>query len=67
MPFDTAHLHAVGIDPARERLITMKCGSNWSAGFGDLAAGRRPVHVANPDVLAVPHRRAVVSSPLWDG
>jgi len=28
--------------------------------IADLAAGRRPVHVANPDVLAVPHRRAVV-------
>jgi microcystin degradation protein MlrC len=39
MPFDTAHLTALGIDPARERLITMKCGSNWSAGFGDVAAG----------------------------
>jgi microcystin degradation protein MlrC len=39
MPFDTAHLRAVGIDPERERLITMKCGSNWSAGFGDMAAG----------------------------
>ncbi len=39
MPFDTAHLRSVGIDPAQEKFITMKCGSNWSAGFGDVAAG----------------------------
>ncbi len=39
MPFDTAHLRSVGIDPAQEKFIAMKCGSNWSSGFGDLAAG----------------------------
>ncbi len=39
MPFDTEHLRSVGIDPAQEKFITMKCGSNWSAGFGDVAAG----------------------------
>lgn len=50
MPFDTAHLHAVGIDPARERLITMKCGSNWSAGFGDLAAGH--AYVDTPGITS---------------
>ena len=35
MPFDTMHWRAVGIDPERERLVTMKCGSmrerGWSA------------------------------------
>ena len=39
MPFDTQHLRSVGIDPEQEKFITMKCGSNWSSGFGDVAAG----------------------------
>jgi microcystin degradation protein MlrC len=60
MPFDTAHLRAVGIDPERERLITMKCGSNWSAGFGDVAAGHAYVDtpgITSSNVERMPYAR----------
>jgi microcystin degradation protein MlrC len=43
MPFDLAHWRAVGIDPAREKLVTMKCGSMWAGILGDLAADFRYV------------------------
>ncbi len=39
MPFDTLHLRLPGIDPARAKMITMKCGSAWSTAFGDMAVG----------------------------
>ena len=39
MPFDTLHLRLPGVDPARAKMITMKCGSAWSTAFGH---GRRP-------------------------
>ncbi|MFN7195397.1 MAG: MlrC C-terminal domain-containing protein, partial [bacterium] len=60
MPFDTAHLRAVGIDPERESLITMKCGSNWSAGFGDVAAGHAYVDtpgITSSNVERMPYAR----------
>ncbi len=38
MPFDTMHWREVGIDPERERLVTMKCGSMWAGILGDVAA-----------------------------
>lgn len=60
MPFDTAHLREVGIDPARERLITMKCGSNWSSGFGDVAAGHAYIDtpgITSSNVERMPYRR----------
>jgi microcystin degradation protein MlrC len=60
MPFDTAHLRSVGIDPEKERLITMKCGSNWSSGFGDVAAGHDYVDtpgITSSNVERMPYRR----------
>lgn len=60
MPFDTAHLRSVGIDPDKERLITMKCGSNWSSGFGDVAAGHDYVDtpgITSSNVERMPYRR----------
>ena len=29
MPFDTLHLRCAGILPEQERIISLKCGSNW--------------------------------------
>ena len=39
MPFDTLHLRLPGVDPARAKMITMKCGSAWSTAFGAMAVG----------------------------
>ena len=40
MPFDTLHLRCAGIVPERERIISLKCGSNWRAAFGTMAAAQ---------------------------
>jgi microcystin degradation protein MlrC len=40
MPFDTLHLRRAGISPERERIVCPKCGSNWRAAFGDMAAAQ---------------------------
>jgi microcystin degradation protein MlrC len=40
MPFDTLHLRCAGIAPERERIVSLKCGSNWRAAFGDMAAAQ---------------------------
>jgi microcystin degradation protein MlrC len=43
MPFDTMHWREVGIDPDREKLLSMKCGSMWAGILGDRAADFRYV------------------------
>ena len=56
MPFDTQHLRAVGIDPAQAKIISMKCGSNWSVAFGDIAAAHFYIDtpgVTSSDVIDV--------------
>ena len=40
MPFDTLHLRCAGISPERERIVSLKCGSNWRAAFADMAAAQ---------------------------
>jgi microcystin degradation protein MlrC len=40
MPFDTLHLRRAGISPEHERIVSLKCGSNWRAAFGDMAAAQ---------------------------
>jgi microcystin degradation protein MlrC len=40
MPFDTLHLRCAGIEPEQERIISLKCGSNWRAAFGTMAAAQ---------------------------
>ena len=40
MPFDTLHLRRAGIVPEQERIVSLKCGSNWRAAFGDMAAAQ---------------------------
>ena len=40
MPFDTLHLRRAGISPEQERIVCLKCGSNWSAAFGDMATAQ---------------------------
>jgi microcystin degradation protein MlrC len=40
MPFDTLHLRCAGIVPEGERIINLKCGSNWRAAFGTMAAAQ---------------------------
>jgi microcystin degradation protein MlrC len=40
MPFDTLHLRCAGILPEQERIISLKCGSNWRVAFGDMAAAQ---------------------------
>lgn len=38
MPFDKMHLRSVGLAPEALDIIVMKCGSNWSVAFGDIAS-----------------------------
>ena len=40
MPFDTLHLRRAGISPEHEPIVSLKCGSNWRAAFGDMAAAQ---------------------------
>lgn len=40
MPFDTLHLRCAGVSPEQERIVSLKCGSNWRAAFGDMAAAQ---------------------------
>jgi microcystin degradation protein MlrC len=61
MPFDTMHLRAVGLDPARERFVSTKCGSNWASAFGDIAASH--IYVDTPGITTsnlerLPYARA---------
>ncbi len=50
MPFDTLHLRCAGIVPERERIISLKCGSNWRAAFGTMAAAQ--YYVDTPGVCS---------------
>ncbi len=60
MPFDTMHLRAVGLVPEALGIIVMKCASNWSVAFGDIAA--EVIYVDTPgvcssNVLRMPYTR----------
>ena len=50
MPFDTMHLRSVGLTPAALNIIVMKCASNWSVAFGDIAA--EAIYVDTPGVCS---------------
>jgi microcystin degradation protein MlrC len=50
MPFDTMHLRLVGIEPEAMQVIALKCGSNWSASFGDIAASA--IYVDTPGICS---------------
>ncbi|MGH6922523.1 MAG: M81 family metallopeptidase [Propylenella sp.] len=50
MPFDTMHLRVVGIEPEAMRVIALKCGSNWSVAFGDIAASS--IYVDTPGICS---------------
>jgi microcystin degradation protein MlrC len=66
MPFDLAHWREVGIDPAREKLVTMKCGSMWAGILGDLAADFRYVDtdgICSSNVERMPFTR--LDRPLF--
>ncbi len=50
MPFDTMHLRSVGLVPETLGLIVMKCASNWSVAFGDIAS--EAIYVDTPGVCS---------------
>ncbi len=50
MPFDTMHLRSVGLTPTELDIIVMKCASNWSVAFGDIAADA--IYVDTPGVCS---------------
>jgi microcystin degradation protein MlrC len=61
MPFDADHLRAVGIEPAKRRILVTKSAIAWRAAFGDLAA--EALYVDTPGVCTcrletLPYRRA---------
>lgn len=50
MPFDTMHLRSVGLEPETLGIIVMKCASNWSVAFGDIASDA--IYVDTPGVCS---------------
>ena len=50
MPFDTMHLRATGLEPETLGIIVMKCASNWSVAFGDIAS--LAIYVDTPGVCS---------------
>ncbi len=50
MPFDTMHLRSVGLVPETLSIIVMKCASNWSVAFGDIASDA--IYVDTPGVCS---------------
>ena len=50
MPFDTMHLRSVGLVPEALGIIVMKCASNWSVAFGDIAS--HAIYVDTPGVCS---------------
>lgn len=60
MPFDTMHLRVVGLNPPELGTIVMKCASNWSVAFGDIAADAIYVDtpgVCSPNLAHLPYER----------
>ncbi len=39
LPYDTQHLQAVGLDPARLRIIVAKAAAGWRTPFGEMMSG----------------------------
>ena len=48
LPFDSDHLHAVGIDPSQRRILVTKSAIAWRAAFGDVAS--RTYYVDGPGI-----------------
>ncbi len=48
MPFDAGQLHAVGIDPAKHRIIVAKSAIAWRAAYGAIA--KRAITVDSPGI-----------------
>ena len=48
LPFDSDHLHAVGIDPAQRSILVTKSAVAWRAAFGDVAS--RAYYVDGPGI-----------------
>jgi microcystin degradation protein MlrC len=61
MPFDADHLRAVGIDPARRRILVAKSAIAWRAAFEDVTTDALYVDtpgVCTPRLETLPYRRA---------
>jgi microcystin degradation protein MlrC len=66
MPMDTMHLRSAGIEPERERIISVKCASAWRGAFGDIAAGQCYVDtlgICSSNVERMPYTR--LAAPLY--
>ncbi len=50
MPFDSAHLRAVGIVPEEEHIVVVKSAIAWRAGFEKMAA--QHIYVDTPGICA---------------
>jgi microcystin degradation protein MlrC len=66
MPMDKMHLRAAGIEPAAEKMISVKCASAWRGAFGDIAAGQCYVDtpgICSSNVERMPYTR--LPKPLY--
>jgi len=63
---DTMHLRSVGIEPERERIISVKCASAWRGAFGDIAGGQCYVDtpgICSSNVERMPYTK--LTTPLY--
>ena len=66
MPMDKMHLISAGIEPTREKIISVKCASAWRGAFGDIAAGQCYVDtpgICSSNVERMPYTR--LPKPLY--
>ena len=66
MPMDTMHLRCAGIEPEREKIISVKCASAWRGAFGDIAGGQCYVDtsgICSSNVERMPYTK--LAAPLY--